>query len=148
MFSKKKETVQIDAAQQALYEHARKRIVQKKRLFQHFVIFVVGALLLILLNLVLGVGKDITLLGIDWFVFAVVLWAFLLIIHSCNVWLFTTFMGKEWTDRQMERLIAKQKKEIAALEEEVAMLYPTDELLKKKAAATTTDPKIDPKLLP
>ncbi|WP_062056313.1 dihydrofolate reductase [Aquimarina longa] len=132
MFSRKKEKPQIDPLQRELYEHARKRIIQKKRLFQHFIVFIVGALFFMLLNLVLGYGKEITFFGIDWFVAAILCWSFLFILHFCNVWLFSKFMGKEWVNRQMERLIAKQKAEIALIQKDVDLMFPKEELLKRK----------------
>ncbi|KAA1245017.1 2TM domain-containing protein [Aquimarina sp. RZ0] len=132
MFSKRKETTQIDAQQRELFEHARKRIIQKKRLFQHFILFVVGSVFMIILNLVLGFGKDSLFLGLDWFVIAILIWAFLFVLHFCNVWLFSKFMGKEWTDRQMERLIAKQQKEIANIQKEVELMNPKEGLVNKK----------------
>lgn len=132
MFAKKKETSKIDPHQRELFEQARKRITQKKRLFQHFILFIVGAIFMIILNLALGLGKDMTIVGLDWFVIAILLWALLFCIHFCNVWLFSKFMGKEWSDRQMERLVAKQQLEIAKIQKEVDKMYPMDELLKKK----------------
>jgi dihydrofolate reductase len=132
MFLKKKETPQIDPQQRELYEHARKRVVQKKRLFRHFIVFAVGSIFFILLNLVFGYGKEVTFFGVNWYIVAILCWAFLFMIHFCNVWLFTKFMGKEWTDRQMERLIAKQKEEIALIQKDVELMYPKDELIKKK----------------
>lgn len=133
MFSKKKETTQIDAEQREMYEYARRRVIQKKRLFQHFIVYMVGSIFMIVLNLVLGLGKSITFFGLDWFVVAILIWTFLLVMHFCNVWLFHKFMGKEWTDRQMERLIAKQKLEIAEIRREVERMYPKEELQKKKS---------------
>ncbi|WP_299312251.1 dihydrofolate reductase [uncultured Aquimarina sp.] len=132
MFSKRKETPQIDPVQRELYEHARKRIVQKKRLFQHFIVFLVGSVFLVVLNLLVGIGKEITLFGIDWCTIVVASWAFLFVLHFCNVWLFHKFMGAEWTSNQMERLIAKQKDEIALIQKDVDQMYPKDELVKKK----------------
>ena len=132
MFSKRKDTPQIDPVQKELYEHARKRVVQKKRLFQHFILFLVGALFLIVLNLLIGFGKEYTFFGINWSVIAVICWAFLFVLHFCNVWLFHKFMGADWTSNQMERLIAKQKAEIELIQKDVDKMYPKDELLKKK----------------
>jgi len=132
MFSKSKEFPQMDPQQRDFYEHARKRIVQKKRLFQHFIVFIVGAVFMIVLNLVFGMGKEVTFLDISWCFIAIGCWAFLIVLHCCNVWLFHQFMGQEWTDRQMERLIAKQKEEIALIQKDVDRMYPKDELLKKK----------------
>ncbi len=132
MFSKRKETLQIDPQQRELYEHARKRIIQKKRLFQHFIIFVVGSFFMAILNLVFGFGKEITFFGAYWFVVGIICWAFLFVLHFCNVWLFSTFMGQEWSDKQMERLMAKQKEEIALIQKDINLMYPKDELIKKK----------------
>ncbi len=132
MFSKKKEIPQIDPQQRELYEHARKRIVQKKRLFQHFVVFVVGSVFFTVLNVVFGYGKDLTFFGADWYVVAVLGWAFLFVLHFCNVWLFHTFMGQEWSDRQMERLVSKQKEEIALMQKDIDLMYPKEELVQKK----------------
>jgi len=132
MFSKRKESLQIDPQQRELYEHARKRIIQKKRLFQHFIVFVVGAVFMVVLNLLFGVGKTFTFFNTNWSFVIIGCWAFLLALHFCNVWLFHQFMGKEWTDRQMEKLIAKQKEEIALIQKDVELMYPKQELLKKK----------------
>ncbi len=132
MFSKRKESLQIDPQQRDLYEHARKRIIQKKRLFQHFVIFVVGSIFMIILNLVFGFGKEIIFFGAYWSVIALICWAFLFVLHFCNVWLFSTFMGQEWTDQEMERLIAKQKEEIALIQKDIDLMYPKQELIRKK----------------
>ncbi|SEL15448.1 dihydrofolate reductase [Aquimarina amphilecti] len=132
MFSKRKETPQIDPVQRELYEHARKRIVQKKRLFQHFIVFLVGSTFLVILNLLIGIGKEITFFGIDWCAIAIICWAFLFVLHFCNVWLFHKFMGADWTSSHMERLIAKQKLEIELIQKDVDKMYPKDELIKKK----------------
>lgn len=132
MFLKKKEAIQIDPQQRELYEHARKRVIQKKRLFQHFIVFAVGSIFFAILNLVFGYGKEITFFGVSWSVIAILCWFFLLAVHFCNVWLFSTFMGREWSDRQMERLITKQKEEIALIQKDVDLMYPKEELIKKK----------------
>ncbi|WP_378185583.1 2TM domain-containing protein [Aquimarina sp. W85] len=119
MFSKNKELPHIDAEQRELFENARVRILEKKRLFFHFIFFLSGAIFFIILNLVFGFGKDIQLFDVDWFVYAVFLWAFVLLIHTGKVFLFSTFMGKQWTDRQMLKLVAKQKAQIEKMEREM-----------------------------
>ncbi len=81
MFGKKKTSPQIDKEQLELIRNAEKRIKQKKRLYIHFVIFLIGAVFLILANTVLGIGQDITFLGIDWFVYAILIWLFLQVIY-------------------------------------------------------------------
>jgi len=132
MFSKRKGTPQIDPLQRELYEHARKRIIQKKRLFQHFIVFLVGSIFLVILNLLIGVGKEVTFFGANWYLVAIITWAFLFALHFCNVWLFHKFMGTEWTSNQMERLIEKQKAEIALIQKDVDLMYPKEELIQKK----------------
>ncbi|MFL1897164.1 2TM domain-containing protein [Aquimarina sp. 2-A2] len=119
MFSKKKETPHIDAEQRELFENARIRILEKKRLLHHFIFFLAGAIFFIVLNLVFGFGKDIRLFDVDWFVYVILIWVFILLIHTGKVVLFSKFMGKEWTDRQMLKLVAKQKAQIEKMEREM-----------------------------
>ncbi len=124
MFSKKKNTSKLDADQRELYENARRRTLQKKRLFLHFVIFLVGAVLLIILNVVIGFREEFMPLGYNWFVWAILLWTFFFLIHAVNVFITSSFMGKEWEQRQMEKLVRKQKERIAELEKKAEREYP------------------------
>jgi len=115
MFGKKKAIPEIDKDQLKLIENAQNRIKQKKRLYAHFVIFLIGAVFLIIVNTVLGIGKDFKLLGIDWFVFAILLWLFLFIYHLFNVFVTHKFMGKAWEKDQLDKLVAKQQARIDKL---------------------------------
>ena len=124
MFSKKKNTSKLDADQRQLYENARARALQKKRLFQHFVIFLVGAVLLIVLNVVIGYQEDFMPLGYNWFVWAILAWSFFFFIHVINVWVTNSFMGKDWEQKQLEKLVARQKERIAELQKQVDRDYP------------------------
>lgn len=124
MFSRRSKKPEIDKEQQQLFEHARKRVIQKKRLFVHFVLFLIGALFLIVINGVLGIGSTIQFLGVDWFVFAVLLWAFIFLFHGVKVWILHPFMGPAWEEKQWDTLVAKQKKRIAKLQEQVERDYP------------------------
>ncbi len=127
MFSKNKKSDRIDPEQRELYEYARKRVVQKKRLMRHFIVFLAGSVLLIIINPILGVGNDFFIK--DWFVWAILLWGFLFLIHLFNVIVMNKFMGKEWEDKQLEKLKAKQTKRIAELQKEVdaTVLFPEKE---------------------
>ena len=118
MFGKKKANSEIDKEQLALIKTAQKRIRQKKRLYAHFVIFLICALLLIIGNTLLGIGKDVHFFGIDWFVFPIIIWLFLLLYHLINVFITHKFMGEKWEDTQLEILVSKQKDRIAVLKEE------------------------------
>jgi len=139
MFGKKKTTSQIDKEQLELIENAQKRIKQKKRLYVHFVIFLIGSLVLILANLTLGIGKDVTLFGVDWFVYVVLLWLILLLYHTFNVFITHKFMGKVWEQQQLDTLVSKQRDRIDKLkqqllekEAQIAKNEVEDELTKKK----------------
>ena len=117
MFGKKKAIPQIDKDQLELIQNAQKRVKQKKRLYVHFVIFLIGSLFLILANTVLGIGKGVKLLDIDWFVFAILAWLFLFIYHAFNVFVTHKFMGKDWEQKQLDNLVAQQQKRIDKLKE-------------------------------
>lgn len=127
MFGKKKQESQIDKEQLELIDNAQKRIKQKKRLYAHFVMFLIGSVILILANLVLHIGKDAKLFGVDWFVYAILIWLCIFIYHLFNVFVTHKFMGKDWEKRQLNALIAKQKSRIAKLQLKVEKEYPLPE---------------------
>ncbi|WNH09023.1 dihydrofolate reductase [Thalassobellus suaedae] len=124
MFGKKKIVPQIDKDQLELIQNAQKRIKQKKRLYIHFVIFLIGAVFLILANTVLKIGEKFKPFDIDWFVFAILIWLFFLIYHIFNVFITHKFMGKAWEQEQLEKLVAKQKIKIEKLKTELKKEMP------------------------
>lgn len=119
MFGKKKNIPQIDKDQLELIENAQKRIKQKKRLYMHFVLFLLGAIFLIIANTVLGIGKGVQFFQIDWFVFAIFIWFFFLLYHTFNVFVTNKFLGKAWEQKQLEKLVAQQKIRIEKLKNEL-----------------------------
>ena len=119
MFSKKKSKPQIDKEQLELIQNAQRRIKQKKRLYMHFVIFLIGSFLLIVANIVLGIGKKIRPFDQDWFLIVVILWLVLLVYHFINVFVFNKFMGKEWEQKQLNKLVEKQKIRIEKIKSEL-----------------------------
>lgn len=127
MFSKKKEGSQIELEQHELLENAQRRIKQKKRLFSHFVIFLIGSVFLVLINKILKYGE-----GYDWSIWVTIAWAFLFAIHAFNVFITHKFMGKEWERKQREQLVKKQKERIAALQKEIETDFPLSQINKKK----------------
>ncbi len=139
MFGKKnKPTTQIDQEQLALIKIAQKRIKQKKRLYYHSVIFIIGSALLVLLNVVLGFGKDVTLFGTQWFVWAVLAWLFLFLFHVFDVFITNKFMGKDWEAKQLENLVAKQEYRIEKLKQKfLAQETKVAEELAKQEIANT-----------
>lgn len=124
MFSKKKNVSKLDAEQRELYENARKRAKQKKRLFRHFIFFLVGAVVLILINVVVKYKEDFRPLGVDWFVLAIIIWGAIFLIHLLNVFVMSSFMGREWEQNQMDKLVKKQRARIAELQEKVNREHP------------------------
>lgn len=123
----KKTTITIDPVQKELIENAQARVRQKKNLYRHFVAFLAGAILLIVINQVLNVGKDFAPFQTPWFVWAILLWTFFFLIHLINVLLMSKFMNKEWEQKQLDRLVEKQKVRIAELEESVQTSQPLPE---------------------
>lgn len=115
MFGRKKHIPEIDKEQLELIQNAQKRIKQKKKLYVHFVIFLIGSVFLILFNLGLGFGKDFKPLDTNWFVFAILFWLFLFLYHTFNVFITDKFMGKAWEQHQLNKLVAKQKERIEKL---------------------------------
>lgn len=128
MFSKKKDISPVDLEQHELLENAQKRINQKKNLFSHFVIFLIGSVFLVLINKILKYGETY-----DWFIWAITAWAFLFAIHTFNVFVTTKFMGKDWERAQRERLVAKQRERISELQKEIETDFPLSKINKKKA---------------
>ncbi|WP_292942711.1 dihydrofolate reductase [Olleya sp. UBA1516] len=116
---KKKEKPQIDKEQLELIKNAQRRIKQKKRLYVHFVIFLIGAVFLIVANTVLGIGKDTKFFDINWFVFAIMAWLFIFLYHVFNVFVTSKFMGKAWEDQQLAKLVNKQNVRIEKLKLQV-----------------------------
>lgn len=121
MFSKDN-TSGLDAQQREQFEYARKRVLQKKRLMQHFIVFLAGSILLIIINPILGVGKDFFIK--NWFAWAILLWCFLFLVHLLQVFILQKFMGKDWEDQQLEKLKALQEKKIAQLQAQVEQELP------------------------
>lgn len=134
----KKNTPSIDPDQKELIENAQARVRQKKRLYRHFIVFLAGAIILIIINKVLHIGAEFTLLDIDWFVWAILLWSFFLLIHLINVFVLKSFMNKEWEQKQLDKLIKKQQLKIAELEESVQQDMP----LPEKKSNSLTDPDL------
>lgn len=142
MFSKTKKTDSpegLDVRQKELFEHAQARMKEKKVLYRHFVFFLAGCIFMIVLNLVLGFGKEYRFFELDWFVFGVLIWAFFLLVHVLRVVLFSKFMGKAWRDKQMEYLVEKQKEKIAKMQEQLDLQLPKQATSDKKVILDNTD---------
>lgn len=127
MFSKNKNRSELDLEQHELLENAQARIKQKKRLYVHFVIFLIGSVFLIFVNKILNYWETY-----DWFIWAITFWGFLFAIHLVNVFVTQKFIGKEWERSQREKLVKKQKQRIAELQKEIETDFPIARINKKK----------------
>ena len=136
MFRKKKDTTsEIDKEQLELLKTAQNRIKQKKRLYAHFVVFLIGSVFLIIANTALGIGEGVKLFNIDWFVYAIAFWLFLFIYHVFNVFITSKLLSKKWEEKQLNHLVSKQKARITELQAQVEKDYPLPE---KKSLKTTS----------
>ena len=114
--------------QHEVYEKARKRVKQKKRLYYHFILFLVGSVFLIVLNTLFKVGEE--QFG-EWFKYAVAIWLFLWILHVVNVFITNRFFGKDWERIETEKLIEKHIGKSEILEDNLikkGVITPNDRL--------------------
>ena len=127
MFAKNKKRTALDPEQHAQIEYAQKRIKQKKRLYNHIVVYLLGSIFLAALNKIFKYGE-----GYDWFLWGMLLWGFFLLLHVINVFVTNRFMGREWERTQREKLLRKQEERIAELNREITSKSTADGSLKKK----------------
>lgn len=105
----------MDQEQHELYENARKRILQKKNLYYHFILLIVGCLFLYIANVLLKYGAQN-----QWYIWVCTLWTFLFILHFIKVFITDRFMNKDWEREQINRLIQKQKNKITELSDKTS----------------------------
>lgn len=104
----------MDNLQHEQYEYARKRIQQKKNVFLHFLLFVVGSIFLLIINKALNVGEPH-----NWYIWAITGWAFLFVLHFVKVFITDSFMNKNWERHQVDKLVSMQQKKIQKLQSEL-----------------------------
>lgn len=101
----------MEKVQHELYEYARKRIKQKKRLYFHFVLLLVGSLFMFVANKLLNIEEQY-----DWFLWAGTAWCFFFILHFIKVFITDRFMNKNWERNEIDKLVQKQERKIKELE--------------------------------
>ncbi|KQS46593.1 MULTISPECIES: 2TM domain-containing protein [Flavobacterium] len=102
--------------QHELYEYARRRMKQKKRLYFHFILFFVGSIFFLIIHRVLDL--DIYP-GSNWDLWAIVVWAFIFVLHFIRVFITDSFMNKNWERSQIDKLVAKQERKIQQLQSKI-----------------------------
>ena len=109
----------MNTEEHEIYEYARKRINQKKRLYFHLIFLIVGSLFLFIANKWLKFGE-----AYDWYLWAITAWIFIFILHVINVFVINVFvinrfMDKNWEHEQINKLMALQKTKIEALKTDI-----------------------------
>lgn len=97
------------------YEYARRRIRQKKTLYFHFILLMLGSLFMYVANVLMEVGAPQI-----WFTWAIAGWLFLFILHFIKVYITDRFMNKNWEREQIERLVNKQQNRLEQLKQKTA----------------------------
>lgn len=104
----------MEREQHELYETARRRIRQKKRLYYHFVLLTLGSLFLFISTKIFS-----TTINTSWYIWIITLWVFLFILHFIKVFITDRFMNKNWERDQIDRLVALQQKKITELQSKI-----------------------------
>lgn len=100
----------MDKEQQELYENARRRLHQKKMVYFHFVLLLIGSLFLYIANVYLEVGAPNR-----WYIWAIMVWVFLFVLHFIKIFITDRFMNKDWERQQIAHLAEKQQHKIDTL---------------------------------
>jgi dihydrofolate reductase len=146
--NKKKVGTAIDPDQKEMIENSQKRIKQKRGLFTHFIVFLLGSVALIILGIrqdtVAGTAvlKRESLLQTDWWIWLIMIWFLILVYHAFNVFITKRILGPEWEKRQYEKLVQKQLDKIQQLQVKVDKTHPLSEnKILNPSITTTSKPK-------
>jgi amino acid permease len=104
----------MERDQHELYEYARNRIKQKKRLYFHFIVLFLGSIFLFVANNWLSFYPEK-----KWWIWAVTIWIFLFMLHVIKVFVTDSFMNKNWERTQIDKLMLKQNKKIEQLKNDL-----------------------------
>ncbi len=122
--SKRKEKTGIDPEQREMIENAQRRIKQKRGLFTHFIVFLVGAIGLIIISKVLMQNEPMPILGVEWWIWLIFIWLLLLLYHAFSVFVTKRLLGPEWEKKQYDKLVQKQQERVVKLEEKIEKNHP------------------------
>lgn len=104
----------MEREQHELYEYARKRLKQKKRLYFHFVVLFLASLFLFVSTKIFNFG-----INSNWYIWIITIWFFLFLLHFIKVYITDRFMNKNWERDQIDRLVALQQKKIEELQSQI-----------------------------
>lgn len=100
----------MEREQHELYEYARRRLKQKKRLYFHFVVLFLASLFLFIATKIFELSISTT-----WYIWIITIWFFLFLLHFIKVFITDRFMNKNWERDQINRLVTLQQKKIEEL---------------------------------
>jgi hypothetical protein len=104
----------MEKEQHEQYEYARKRLKQKKNLYFHFVLFLLGSVFLSLANHFKIFGFES-----NWSIWIITTWTFLFILHFIKIFITDRFMNKNWEREQIDRLVTQQQRKIDQLQTQI-----------------------------
>ncbi len=104
----------MEKEQYEQYEYARKRLNQKKSIYFHFVLFLLGSVFLSLANYFKVFGFDS-----NWSLWVITTWIFLFILHFTKVFITDRFMNKNWEREQIDRLVTQQQRKMDQLQTQI-----------------------------
>jgi ABC-type multidrug transport system fused ATPase/permease subunit len=104
----------MEKEQHEQYEYARKRLKQKKGLYFHFVLLILGSIFLCVANhfLIFGFTSN-------WSIWVIAFWIFLFVFHFIKVFITDRFMNKNWEREQIDRLVTQQQRKIDQLQTQI-----------------------------
>ena len=104
----------MNTEEHEMYEYARRRIKQKKKLYFHFVFMFLGSIFLFAVNKWMNIGEPT-----NWYSWVITAWIFIFILHFIKVFITDSFMNKNWEREQINRLVAMQENKLEKLKNEV-----------------------------
>lgn len=104
----------METEQHQQYEYARKRLNQKKGLYFHFVLLILGSIFMGIANYF-----DVFKIAQNWAIWVITLWFFLFALHFIKVFITDRFMNKNWEREQIDKLVEKQKAKMEQLQKQV-----------------------------
>lgn len=104
----------MNTDQHEMYEYARRRIKQKKKLYFHFVFMFLASIFIFAANKWMNIGEPT-----NWYIWVITTWVFIFILHFIKVFITDSFMNKNWEREQINRLVAMQENKLEKLKNEV-----------------------------
>ena len=103
---------QASAKSSEAYAHARRQVRAMRGFYKHLAIYVLVIAGLGLINFVSGAKKP-------WFLFPAMGWGFGVLLHGLKVWGAELWLGREWEERKIEQLLAREKIRVLSTEKQL-----------------------------